>query len=94
MGHGEEAAPIYLGRTSPGKRPGGRIPQVEVQRAYRARLAAAVVRVVDAISVRGSIRISGVAGARPGQITVCPPSFLSPTPEILMLPLPAGWGQR
>jgi hypothetical protein len=35
-------------------KPGGRIPQVEVQRAYRARLAAAgkVVRVVDAISVR------------------------------------------
>ena len=63
----------------PGRRPpkpGGRIPQVEAQRAYRARLAAAgkLVRVVDAISVRGSIRISGVAGARPGQITVCPPS--------------------
>ena len=35
-------------------KPGGRIPQVEVQRAYRARLAAAgkVVRVVDAVSVR------------------------------------------
>ena len=35
-------------------KPGGRIPQVEVQRAYRARLAAAgkVVRIVDAVSVR------------------------------------------
>jgi hypothetical protein len=35
-------------------KPGGRIPQVEVQRAYRARLAAAgkVVRVVDTVSVR------------------------------------------
>ena len=34
-------------------KPGGRIPQVEVQRAYRARLAAAgkVVRIVDAIAV-------------------------------------------
>ena len=33
-------------------KPGGPIPQVEVQRAYRARLEAAVVRVVDAASVR------------------------------------------
>ncbi len=36
-------------------KPGGRIPQVEVQRAYRARLAAAgkVVRVVDAAAMTG-----------------------------------------
>jgi hypothetical protein len=44
------SAPAAKRRGRPPK-PGGRIPQVEVQRAYRARLAAAgkVVRVVDAV---------------------------------------------
>ena len=46
------ALPAKLRRGRPPK-PGGRIPQAEVQRAYRARLAAAgkVVRIVDANAV-------------------------------------------
>jgi len=48
-------------------KPGGRIPQVEVQRAYRARLAAAkkVVRVVDASSAPPSPRFSPAPASIP-----------------------------
>jgi hypothetical protein len=44
------SAPVVLRRLGRPPKPGGRIPQAEVQRAYRARLAAAgkVVRIVDA----------------------------------------------
>jgi hypothetical protein len=44
------SAPIVARRRGRPPKPGGRIPQVEVQRAYRARLASAgkVVRIVDA----------------------------------------------
>jgi hypothetical protein len=44
------SAPVVLHRRGRPPKPGGRIPQAEVQRAYRARLAAAgkVVRIVDA----------------------------------------------
>jgi hypothetical protein len=44
------SAPVALRRRGRSPKPGGRIPQAEVQRAYRARLAAAgkVVRIVDA----------------------------------------------
>jgi hypothetical protein len=47
-------------------RPGGRLPQVEVQRAYRARLAAAgkVVRIVDAGTI-GSIPAGAVKSSIP-----------------------------
>jgi hypothetical protein len=46
------AAPIGARRHGRPPKPGGRIPQVEVQRVYRARLAVAgkVVRIVDATS--------------------------------------------
>jgi hypothetical protein len=50
----ERPSPVAAKRP-PGRppKPGGRLPQVEVQRAYRARLAAAgkVVRIVDALAV-------------------------------------------
>jgi hypothetical protein len=54
------SAPTGARRRGRPAKPGGRIPQVEVQRAYRARLAAAgkVVRVVDAAASTPTVPIS------------------------------------
>jgi hypothetical protein len=68
------SAPPAAPRRGRPPKPGGRIPQVEVQRAYRARLAAAgkVVRIVDAVPASSA----AVDGFDPATQMICERSMV------------------
>jgi hypothetical protein len=80
-GHGEDPrlspfTPIVVRRRGRPPKPGGRVPQIEVQRAHRAQLAAAgkVVRIVDAVPVSPAVASpmpAAVDGFDPATQMIC-----------------------